>query len=246
MTWPLLLLLLFFSFCLCPVSATIPVNAQVLTPTDPLVLHLLDLCLTDQLCTSKWYLPPPPQIDPPSDYLKNKFTRLLINFAYKSLASPDGTLVTVPAWQNDPTLANAALLDPLVQSSLESNADAYWLLLMRSAVFCGGQPNQDFLLGRGCICVPGAVCSEGSGSFSVLQFVALAVIMLVCVINISWSSWQIVQDIGATLSLISAVTSAFNMSRSIPTLDLSVHSLTDEYAQPQSVSVESWIKSKNS
>lgn len=237
----LLSILLFLCFGpLQPTLAT-PVNAQVLSPTDPLVLHLLDLCRSDLLCTQKWFLPPPPQLDPASDNEKAKFTRLLIIFSYKSLNSPDGTLVTVPSWQSDPTLLAAANSDPLVQASLEANEDAYWLLLLRSAVFCGGLPNQDFLLGRGCICVPGAVCSEGSGSFDVLQFVALVVILLVCVISVAWNLWQILQDSDSTLRLATDIMTAINISRSAPAVDLSVKN-KNEYAPASSVDIEGWMR----
>lgn len=167
-----------------------------------------------------------------------------MTFAYKSLASPDGTLVTVPSWRDDAALVSAAASNAAVQGALEANEDAYWLLLLRSAVFCGGRPNQDFLLGRGCVCVPGAVCSEGAETFSTLQFVALAVIMVVCVINIAWSSWQVTQDIAATLSLVSSVMTAINVSRNVPAFDLSVRNQAADYAPPASVTIDSWLKSK--
>lgn len=230
------------------VSAT-PVNAQVLSPTDPLVLHLLALCRSDMLCTTKWYMPTPPQLDPPSDTDKAKFTRMLILFAYNTLNSPDGTLVTVPAWENDPTLAAAAAGDPAVALALAANSDAYWLLLMRSAVFCGGLPNQDFLLGRGCICVPGAVCSEGSGSFETLQFAALAVILAVFVFIVAWNMWVTRQDISSSLALISSVVTVLNITRaSVPSADISVPATKQPYfdkarfgESSSAVDIDSWL-----
>lgn len=244
-----LILLLIGALAVPDVASATPVNAQVLSPSDPLVLHLLDLCRSDALCTTKWYMPPPPQLDPPSDTDRAKFTRMLILFAYNTLNSPDGTLVTVPAWENDPTLATAAAGDPAVASALAANADAYWLLLMRSAVFCGGLPNQDFLLGRGCICVPGAVCSEGSGSFETLQFVALAVILAVFVFIDAWNMWITRQDISSALALISSVVTVLNVTRaSVPSADLSVPATKKPYfdearfgQSSPAVDIDSWL-----
>ncbi len=203
-----------------PAGAAPAANAEPLTPSDPLVLHLLALCRSDTLCCQQWFIAPPPQPGPPSDFDVASFTRLLILFANGQLQSPDGTLVTVPAWQNDPTLAADAAADAPTAAALATLTDAYWLLLMRMAVFCDGAPNQFFLLGKGCVCVPGAVCSGNGGSFATVEFVAFGILLFVALFVISWWMWQAIQDLGATRALLGQVWDAITISRQVPAIDL--------------------------
>lgn len=216
-------LALLFLFTFISPSHCIPssaLNSEPLSPNSPLVTRLLTLCRSDALCCQKWFIPPPPQPDPPSDFDRATFTRLLILFANGQLYSPDGTLVTVPAWENDATLTANALADPLTATALESLSDAYWLLLLRMAVFCGGAPNQFFLLGKGCTCAPGAVCSDGDGSFETSEFIALSILLAVCLFVTCWWFWQAIQDLLATRNLLAQVLQAITITRATPTVDL--------------------------
>ncbi len=202
MPWSLLLLsLLFLS---STVSAT--VTSSSLSPNDPLVTHLFDLCRVDALCAIKWYLPTPPPVSPPRPFDKAQFARLLSIFALVRLHSPDGTLVTVTVYEDFPDLVSAGLANATIQAALDALQDARWLELLQTAEFCGGLPNRVFQLGKGCICAPGSDCStDGSTRVSTFETIAYGILVFMLAAMILHGFWQNRDDSNANRRMLDNV-----------------------------------------
>lgn len=182
------------------VAALLPSVCQAtviaLDPTDPQVVHLLDLCRADEPCALHWYLTYPPI--PATPWETASFAFLLSRFAMDVLLSPDGSLSTLPEWQDDPYLVTAASLDPLLAAALDAKQDQEHTALLRSARFCGGLPNRIFRLGEGCICAPESDCSDAMASLNAYETVTISISLLFAAVVIVVSSWVVIDQLSRT------------------------------------------------
>ena len=187
--WTWVLVLLFLLSC-C--SATV----IALDPTDPQVVHLLDLCRADEPCALRWYLTQPPT--PTTPWEAASFVFLLSRFATDVLLAPDGSLSTLPKWQDDPYLSAQAALDPLLLTALDAKQDQHYVALLRSARFCGGLPNRLFRLGEGCICAPQSDCSDAVASTNAFETVTISIGLVFTALVIVFGVWVVVDQLGRT------------------------------------------------
>lgn len=150
-----LVVLVFLFLSICTVSAT--------TTTTTNTSQLLELCRTDAICASKFYLS-----STPSSYNEKAFLHLFEMFTRD---------------------ANITLLDAPSSGSLQVDS-WWWLQLLRRADFCGA--GQFYLYGVGCRCRKPGSCDAPDPSKFVWEYWTFIAIAIGILIIIVWKAQAIV------------------------------------------------------
>jgi hypothetical protein len=141
------------------------------------------LCYADPTCAARFFLSPTP-----SSYGQQLFDRLLGTFFIQLNID---SLDAVPVISNDTASA------------------WWWLSLLRTAQFCDGQANTEFVLGLGCSAIDGQFDGDvDSGKFS-FEYVTLDIIVVFSILVVCYYTYSAGEQLGATRRSITAFTNAY-------------------------------------